>query len=299
MSKLRTFLSVVWLFTFVAGKSQLITSPAPSVVYPRVGNASYYDWLICRNPAYISCIDTRTNLPVWVSHAITKELIEFGDTIKRVRPKDPSYSKDDRYKILKNEAYNGSGYDHGHMAPAADFKWSANVYKNSFLMTNMAPQHGCLNQKGWCHLEALCREWAKEHTGLIVYIVTGVVPGTYIDTLCISKKLTVYVPEKFFKAILLYDSIGMETKSIGFIMDNKDISITEVADYMVTVDRIEELTTLELFSFLPDDREEEIESATGGFEIVITTLDCPEKNCSSLYTGNRKLPEERTKLRCD
>jgi endonuclease G len=267
-------------------------------VFPRVENTSYDNWFICKNPAYTSCIDTKAQLPVWVSHAITNELIEYGDTIKRKRPSSPKYIQDDRYKILKNNAYNGSGYDHGHMAPAADFKWDASAYKTSFLMTNMAPQHACLNEKGWCHIEAHCRKWAIENPGKIVYMVTGIIPGSYIDTLCISKKLTVFVPGKFYKAILLYDSLGEDSKTIGFIVDNRDMSLTDINNCIVTVDHIEELTALDLFSFLPDDLEEEIESVTGVFEIVTTKLDCSEKECSSIYKGKRKLPEKRTKLKC-
>ncbi len=299
MNQIRIIVYVAWLCIFIKGNSQPVNLPDASVVYPRVGNTSYYDWIILKNPAYTSCIDTRINLPVWVSHVITKEMLEFGDTIKRKRPKNPGYSKDIRYKLLKNNAFSSSGYDHGHLAPAADFKWDAEAFLTSFLMTNMAPQHGCLNQKGWCHIEAHCRKWIKDEAGGILYIVSGIIPGTYIDTLCINKKLTVFVPEQFFKAVLYLDNQGNGSKAIGFIVDNKDLPIADIGNNTVTIDRIEELTSLELFSFLSDDVEEEIESVSGDFEIVPTFLECPDKNCSSVYSGSRKLPEERTKLRCD
>ncbi len=299
MTTIRTFFGLAWLFIFLRGSSQPAGTPAASIVYPRVGNTSYYNWIILRNPAYVSCIDTQINLPVWVSHAITQELIECGDTMKRERPKSPGYSKDSRYKVIKNDAYGSSGYDHGHLAPAADFKWDADAFKTSFLMTNMAPQHGCLNQKGWCQLESLCRMWARKDGKHIVYIVSGIIPDSYIDTLCISKKLTVYVPEKFFKAILYFDTQGNDTKAVGFVVDNKNLPIADIRNFIATIDQIEELTHLELFSFLPDRMEEQVESETGDLEIVTTFLDCPDKDCSSVYSGKRKLPEERTKLRCE
>jgi endonuclease G len=297
MAKIRFILSVAWLFIFIRLNSQPVTPPDASVVYPQVGNSSFYSWILLSNPAYVSCIDTQTNLPIWVSHAITKEVIEYGETVSRERP--DNYDKDNRYKVLKKNAYKSSGYDHGHMAPAADFKWDEDAFNTSFLMTNMAPQHGCLNQKGWCHLEALCREWAKKDNDHIVYIVSGIIPGSYIDSLCINKKLKVYVPAKFYKAVLYYDKTGTNTQAVGFIVDNNDLSMGDIGNYVTTIDQIEKMTSLELFSFLPDDIEEQIESVVGNLEIITTYLECPDKDCSSVYSGNRKLPEERTKLWCE
>lgn len=136
-------------------------------------------------------------------------------------------------------------------------------------MTNMTSQNGCLNQKGWCHSESHCREWAKQDANHIVYIVSGAVPDVYIDSLCINKKLKVYVPEKFYKAILYFDTNGNDSKAIGFIVDNTDLNNNQIGHQTASIDQIEELTMLELFSFLPD-IEDEIESEIGNFDIVTT-----------------------------
>ena len=247
--------------------------------------------------AFTSCLDTVFNLPLWVSHTITKEIIEKGE-VRRKRPKNPDYSADPLYPSIKNDAYASSGYDHGHMAPARDFKWSKTAWNESFMMTNMSPQHACLNQKVWCHLEAHCRKWVSEYPDIIMYIVTGCLTDSFIDTLCISNKLTVYVPEKFYKVIVTLDTITSEVRGVGFILNNEDTDNSELGDFNTTIDNVEELTGMDFFSFLPDSAETEAEGKIADFIIEKNKLDCPNKKCSKIYFGRRKTPHERKKLHC-
>ena len=47
------------------------------------------------------------------------------------------------------DAYSGSGYERGHMAPAQDMAWSEAAMHQSFMMTNVCPQDKRLNEGGW------------------------------------------------------------------------------------------------------------------------------------------------------
>jgi endonuclease G len=67
--------------------------------------------------------------------------------------------------------YKGSGYDRGHLAPAADFKWSATAMSESFYMSNMSPQVPGFNRGIWKNIESTVRNWAVENDE--IYIVTG------------------------------------------------------------------------------------------------------------------------------
>jgi endonuclease G len=58
--------------------------------------------------------------------------------------------------------YAGTGYDKGHAAPDGDLSWSQQVEYESFLMTNMYPQHGSLNRGIWKLLETSIRGWAVQ-----------------------------------------------------------------------------------------------------------------------------------------
>jgi endonuclease G len=58
--------------------------------------------------------------------------------------------------------YAGTGYDKGHAVPDGDLSWSQIVEYESFLMTNMYPQHGSLNRGIWKLLETSVRGWAVQ-----------------------------------------------------------------------------------------------------------------------------------------
>jgi len=58
--------------------------------------------------------------------------------------------------------YAGTGYDKGHAVPDGDLSWDQQVEYESFLMTNMYPQHGSLNRGIWKLLETSVRGWAVQ-----------------------------------------------------------------------------------------------------------------------------------------
>ena len=155
---------------------------------------------------------------------------------------------------VKHSDYTGSGYDRGHMAPAADMKWDSKAMHDCFLMSNICPQTHTLNAGGWETLESACRRWAKREGS--VYIVCGpVYKGAKHKT--IGRDLSVTVPEGFFKVVLSMRE--SEEKAIGFYYANSNAkqNMTETA---TTVDAIEELTGMDFFVNIPDRLEEQIES---------------------------------------
>ena len=56
--------------------------------------------------------------------------------------------------------YRRSGYDRGHLAPAADMAFSVQTMTDSFFMSNMSPQKPAFNRGIWKELEALVRYFA-------------------------------------------------------------------------------------------------------------------------------------------
>lgn len=149
--------------------------------------------------------------------------------------------------------YTGSGYDRGHMAPAADMKFSPEAMSQCFLMTNIAPQSHSLNSGAWKKLEEKCRIWAQIDSAIIIICgpVLNPEPTEFIG------KNQVAVPNAFFKVIL--SPFANPPRAIGFIMPNSRVAGGLQAT-AVSVDSVEAATGLDFFSALPDSIENIIEA---------------------------------------
>lgn len=139
------------------------------------------------------------------------------------------------------------------MCPSADQKWSADAMRDCFVMTNMTPQDHALNAGAWATLEKKERVWAQRDSALV--IVAGPIYST-TDKERIGDT-GVLVPAAFFK-VLLAPYLD-RPRAIGFIYPNSKAP-GNMADYAVSVDRVEELTGLDFFYALPDEIETEVES---------------------------------------
>lgn len=148
--------------------------------------------------------------------------------------------------------YRHSGYDRGHLAPAADMEWSNTAMSQSFYLSNMSPQEAGFNRGIWRKLESTVRNWAIENEE--VYVVTA---GILEPGLKDIGSNDVSVPDYYYKVILDYKL--PERKAIGFILPNRKCS-KSLADYAVTVDDVEMRTGIDFFHSIPDEREKELES---------------------------------------
>ncbi|MBB5226456.1 DNA/RNA non-specific endonuclease [Treponema ruminis] len=162
--------------------------------------------------------------------------------------------------------YKKSGYDRGHLSPAADFAFSEKAMSETFYMSNMSPQKGSLNRGLWKDLESQVRLWAANFGR--VYVVSGPVlekPASEYKTIGENQ---VVVPEFYYKVILapLYadenDKASPEDAqsvlAMAYIFPNEKCE-GSLDDYQVTVDEVESRTGLDFFSMLEDKVENEIE----------------------------------------
>lgn len=135
--------------------------------------------------------------------------------------------------------YAGSGYDRGHMAPAADFTWSNQAMAESFYLSNIAPQDPTLNRGAWSKLEDTVRSWVLQRNELLV--ITGPIFQARDTTIGANR---VQVPYAFFKVI--FDPFRREV--ISFVYPNASPETSEIEAFRVPIDQIEAMTGLSLLS---------------------------------------------------
>lgn len=237
---------------------------------------------------FVLCYRESYEQSEWVAYTLTRK------KLNAVTGRTNDFKSDT--KITTESAspkdYTRSGFDRGHLAPAADMEWSTTSVHESFLMSNMSPQVPQFNRGLWKTLEEKVRDWADRYGTL--YIVTGPVlekDAASYDAIGANK---VSVPEYFYKVILApvgetagglqtqrtlgatddasantaslgatadasANSGGIQYTAVAFILPNRKCEGT-ILDYAVTVDEAEQRTGLDFYSALPDETEDLIES---------------------------------------
>lgn len=188
-------------------------------------------------------------VPNWVAWELTCQETTGNEERKRKFLPDPDLPE----PRVEHSDYTHSGYDRGHMAPAADMKWSEKAMQESFYMSNICPQNQKLNRDDWGDLENECRTWAKKYRN--VYIVCGPIYDSSNPKRIGQHKVA--VPDRFFKVVLIYNR--KNPVAMGFLFKNK-AGHHKLEKYMVSVDSIETITGLDFFSQLPDNIEKQVEA---------------------------------------
>ncbi|HIB49447.1 MAG TPA: DNA/RNA non-specific endonuclease [Flavobacteriaceae bacterium] len=171
----------------------------------------------------------------WVAYELKKEHLKNSD-FKR------PYFVADR-SVASGSAdwrnYKNSGYDRGHLCPAADREFDYDAYHETFLTSNISPQNRQFNGGIWNRLEQKTRYWAKKYDG--VFVVTG---GVLRDGLEHIGDEEVSVPQEFYKIILDKRSDGYQ--AIAFLIPNEGTD-RSFYDYAVPIDAIEAKTGIDFF----------------------------------------------------
>lgn len=232
---MRFFISFFLLITatvYAALSSEYLPIPAKDLV---------------RHTYYILSYNEKYEQANWVYYTLTDSMVLNGGEER---------SNKFRMDIMvttgsaKSSDYTKSGYDRGHLCPAADMGFNLIANEESFLMSNISPQTPDFNRGIWKELETTVRNWAKKEHKLI--IVTGPVFKNVKGSIGQEEVL---VPGYFFK--IIYDATD-EPKLIAFILPNEK-SDRPLTDFTVTVDEVEKLTGFDFFSQLPDEMESKLE----------------------------------------
>lgn len=183
----------------------------------------------------------------WVAYRLNKQkLIKIAQRTDKFIV-DPAIQSGS----ASNLDYLKSGYDRGHLAPAADMAWSIQAMHESFYFSNMSPQAPSFNRGIWKNLEEQVRKWASEKGEL--FVVTGPVLEENLPYIGMNR---VSIPKYYYKVILQIDTNSIE--AIGFVLPNENSSL-HFSEFSVSVDSVEHLTGIDFFHKLPDEIENKIE----------------------------------------
>ena len=147
--------------------------------------------------------------------------------------------------------YKRSGYDRGHLCPAADMSFNAQAMSETFYMSNMSPQVPMFNRGIWKELEEHVRNRAGKEK---LYVVTGPIFKSNKGTIGKGK---VTVPGYYYK--LFYSP--SKQQMIAYVLPNEE-SKRSLNSFAVPVDKVEKMTGIDFFSQLPDDLERVLEADT-------------------------------------
>ena len=188
-------------------------------------------------------------IPNWVAYELTD--LEVQGEVPRYDRFKPDPMVPQGATATTND-YKHSGYDRGHMAPAADMKWDEHVMKESFYLSNICPQNPNLNGGVWKDLEEQVRDLASQKGK--IFVACGPIVNDMSNTIGENK---VVVPQAFYK-VLLQEENG-EIHTIGFVYENVS-GRKPMSTYAMTVDEVENLTNIDFFPSLPNKIENKVES---------------------------------------
>jgi endonuclease G len=198
---------------------------------------------------FFLCYDGIRKAAAWVGYTLTQDRLAASATRR-------SHFRQD-YELTGPAAtdrdYRFSGFSRGHLAPAADFRFSPEAVRATFLLSNAIPQKQSVNARQWAGVEAAVRRLAREAE--CVYVFTGTLFEGEPHTIGAGR---VAVPSHTYKVAL---AIHGDTRILfAVIVPNRDRVSESLAELAVSVDEVERRSGLDFFAELEDAEEERLES---------------------------------------
>jgi DNA/RNA endonuclease G (NUC1) len=243
------------LLTLSASQKQ--TAEARHVAYgvPVTAGAPVHEHILHQKD-YVTWYDDELRVPLWVAYRITRS------NVSTVRERLDCFRRDPR---LSNDAaaecndYFEPTFDQGHLAPNADFKRTESMMINTYIYSNMTPQHKNFNEHTWERLESLVRMWTQKRGDL--FVITGAVFDQNDDHVRDADNLAqrvpprnrVAIPTHFYKIIIQRRLLGA-ADSIAILLPHDNAKHTGeawvpyITDHITTIGEIERVTGI---NFLP------------------------------------------------
>ena len=230
----------------------------------------------------------------WVAHMILPDIASGNHSRSndfREDPKVPTgtaVEEDYFLKFMQPDStyeYDGYGYDRGHLAPSADFRWSGQALSESYYYSNISPQLPEFNRKLWADLESALRHYVITHN-VPLHIVTMPVLDDGLSR--VERSINeVSIPKYFIKV-----AVDLEhDRGIAFMMPNVE-SVDVLSSYALTIDEVEERTGYDLFNLIKSsniessiDKDHWFPELAGGDKEPLKISEIPIGNLNTVIAG--------------
>ncbi|THH04821.1 hypothetical protein EW145_g5244 [Phellinidium pouzarii] len=234
----------------------------------KYGNPGPVSDLLVRK-AYVAAYDRRMRHPAWTAEHLTlsslgRSVIEAASEEKGDRSRS-TFTEDVEVPLAfraRLQDYFRSGYDRGHMVPAADAKFSQAAMDETFLLTNIAPQVGVdFNRHYWAYVEDWCRRLTGSFQDVFIFTIPLYLPRQEADGKwrvtheVIGSPPNIGVPTHFAKVLLTSRPSSPSTPDIpeistgAFVLPNAAISDdTPFESFSIPIEAVERAAGLTLFS---------------------------------------------------
>lgn len=190
--------------------------------------------------------------PLWVAYRLRPVKRQGGLGRERFETDERTARRVD-YKD-----YSGSGYDRGHLAPsyAIAALCGKAAQRETFLMSNIAPQKPRLNQKLWQRLEEVELDEFPRLLGEI-----QVFTGPIFDGRRQLLRSGVDIPDAFYKIYYAPARDGRPAHTLAVVMPQEVQGTEPLERYVTSIDAIEAKTGLDFLSGLDSTTQARLEAS--------------------------------------
>lgn len=202
---------------------------------------------------YVIGYDTRLRNASWVFEHLNKEIVTTRESDREKSDFVPDEGVH-RYFRATNNDYLRSGYDRGHLAAAANHRASQFWMDETFLLSNIIPQHPEMNRQAWNNLEKYVRSLAHHYDN--VYVCTGPlylpkigIDGNYVQYKVIGEN-HIAVPTHLFKVVVCERNSKFEL--LSYVMPNEWVDPgIPLNSFLRPIETIERASGLLMFDRIP------------------------------------------------
>ncbi|TIC18544.1 hypothetical protein E3Q13_01887 [Wallemia mellicola] len=219
---------------------------------------------LVRREAYFTAYDRSKRHPAWTAQHLTPASLARDPKAPNSDRKNSQFKEDnnipDTFRA-RLSTYFRSGYDRGHLVPAADAKSSQNAMDETFYLTNIAPQVGPgFNREYWAYVETFCRNLTREFGHVYIFTLPLYLPARDLEGKWrVSYPVlgdptngapTISVPTHFAKVIMTSkDDSHRDLSMASFVLPNQAIDErVPLTHFLQSTDVVERAAGVTLFN---------------------------------------------------